>query len=169
MTELPTLPVMEPAEIVPAPEVTLPVSRLVTDTSPPERLPVSVPAETVPPVTLAVRRPVTLMMPAATPPVIVALAPKVVLPAPARETTVIVPEPVKFKALSSVAFALLSAPTVSPLPVIVALAVTSRVSVAAELKLAAERMAPLTVMLVVLARAPAAAVRVPAETVVAPV
>ena len=120
----------EPRAFVPA--VMLPVRRPVTETELPT-LPVMEPAETVPPVTLAVRRPVTLMMPAATPPVIVALAPKVVLPAPEREAAVIVPVPVKFRALASVAFALVSAPTVSPLPEIVAVAVASRVSVAAEL------------------------------------
>ena len=51
----------------------------------------------------------------------------------------------------------------------VALPVASNVSVAPDLKLAAERVAPLTVMPEVPANAPEAAESVPAETSVAPV
>ena len=156
----------EPRALVPA--VIAPVSRPVTVT---ELLtaPVIEPALTVPPETAAVRRPVTLIVPAEMPPVTVAAEPKVVLPAPESEASVMVPvEAVKFRALASVALALVTAPTFWPTAEIVALPLASSVSVTPDLKLVAASEPPLTVMPEVPAKAPETAVSVPPETSVAP-
>ena len=136
----------------------------------PEILPEREAALTVPPETAEVRAPTTLMVPAEMPPVMAAEEPKVVLPAPEREERVMVPdEAVKFRAFASVALALVTAPTFRPAPEKVALPVASKASVAPDLKSAAVRIAPLTVMPEVPANAPVTAVNVPPETSVAPV
>ena len=170
MTELLTVPVIEPAETVP-PEtspVRSPVS--VTEVEAPETLPVREAAVTVPPVMAEERAPATLTVPSEMPPeVMVAAAAKRVLPAPESEARVMVPElPVKYSA-SVAGFALVTAPTERPLLERVADPVESRERVAPDLKSAAVRMAPFTVIAVVPAREPALAESVPPEIVVVPV
>ena len=163
VTELATEPVIEPADTVPAPLRTLPVSAPDSVTSPAETLPVRAAAETVPPLTLPVRRfvivtvppetlpvraaaltvpfetaaasvPVTLIVPAEMPPVTAASEPKVVLPAPESEASVTVPvEAVKLRALFAVPAFVMAPEIVSPAPEIVAVAEASRLKVAAAL------------------------------------
>ena len=77
-------------------------------------------APTTPPLMSLVSSPITSTVPFAIPPVIVALLPKRVLPNPLRLASVIVElAPLKFTALVLV-FALLTAPRLRPVPLIVA-------------------------------------------------
>ena len=95
---------------------------------------------------------------------IIASLENAVVPAPDRVVTVVAAVvPVKLTLP-----ALLTEATVRPAPETLAVALAATVSAAAELKLAAFKVPPLTVMPEVLARDPADVVNVPSVTVVAP-
>jgi len=150
----------------------VPPDMVVTVAAPVE---VNVPAESVPtveaPLTLTVppemelfNAPVTVTVPAEIPLVIVASLENAVVPAPERVVTVVAADvPVKFTLP-----ALLTEATVRPVPETLAVALAATVSEAAELKSAAFKVPPLTVMPEVFTRDPAEVVRIPAVTVVAP-
>ena len=123
-----------------------------------------VPAVIVPPEIALFNAPVTVTVPAEIPLVIVASLENAVVPAPERVVTVVAADvPVKFTLP-----ALLTEATVRPVPETLAVALAATVSAAEELKSAAFKVPPLTVMPEVLAMDPAEVVRIPAVTVVAP-
>ena len=94
----------------------------------------SEPAVTVPPEMAEVRAPTAVTEPAEMPPeVTVAPLPKRVEPAPARDASVMTPEPPVKLRLLAVVLALVTAPKVRPVPETVAVAVALRESVALEL------------------------------------
>ena len=96
--------------------------------------------------------------------VIVASLENAVVPAPVKVVTVVAAVvPVKFTLP-----ALLTEATVRPVPEILAVALAATLSEAAELKSAAFKVPPLTVIPEVFTREPAEVVRVPAVTVVVP-
>jgi len=123
-----------------------------------------VPAVTAPLEIALFNAPVTVTVPAEIPLVIVASLENAVVPAPERVVTVVAADvPVKFTLP-----ALLTEATVRPVPETLAVALAATVSEAAELKSAAFKVPPLTVMPEVFTRDPAEVVRVPAVTVVVP-
>jgi hypothetical protein len=155
-------------------EVKVPAERVatldapLTLTVPPEILAAvvcpRVPAVTVPLEIALFNAPVTVTVPAEIPLVIVASLENAVVPAPERVVTVVAADvPVKFTLP-----ALLTEATVRPVPETLAVALAATVSEAAELKSAAFKVPPLTVMPEVFTRDPAEVVRIPAVTVVAP-
>jgi hypothetical protein len=163
--------VAAPVEVTLAvPESVVMVVRPLTFTVPPETVDAVVcprlPAVTtaVPEIAVLFKALVTLTLPVEIPLVIIASLENEVVPAPDNVVTVTAAVvPVKFTLP-----ALLTEATVRPVPETLAVALAATVSEAEELKSAAFKVPPLTVMPEVLARDPADVVNVPRVTVVAP-